>query len=128
MVADVRHVPNVGYLHLHETVSGPEDHVNVTLYFNRSSRSIRDAQFKVALSTREHAVCGGCGVGRRTSVADLGLFSYLPFRLLFPRIITAPTCIFGLESRETVRSSLSSSVTPTSLATTITSSSFEVGL
>ena len=46
----------VRYQHLHETVSGPKDNVYVTVSFDRSSKSISDAQFEVPFSIIEHAV------------------------------------------------------------------------
>ena len=55
MVAKVRYVLNDSYQQRHETVSGPKDNVHVTVSFDRSSESIRDAQFNV-FSITGHAV------------------------------------------------------------------------
>ena len=57
VVAGIRDVRNVRNQHLHETVSGPKDNVNVTVTFDRSSGSIGDSQFQVAFSIIDHTVC-----------------------------------------------------------------------
>ena len=48
---------NVRKQHLGETVSGPEDSVNVTRTFDPSIGSICDSQFQVALSIVDRPVC-----------------------------------------------------------------------
>ena len=37
MVAEVWHVRNISQQHLHETVSGPKDKVNITVSIDRAS-------------------------------------------------------------------------------------------
>ena len=129
MVAEmIRPVCNVRKQPLHETISGPKTNVCVTVTFYRSSGSISDSEFRWHSRWLIMQSAEGHHVNRCTTIAYPGLVSYLPSRLLFTRTITALACLFGVEAEAwAVPSSWSSSLAPTSLATAITGSSFDVG-
>ena len=48
---------NVSQQHVHKTVSGPKDKVDITMSLDRASCAVGDSQFEFTFSIVHHVVC-----------------------------------------------------------------------